>query len=472
MAKFLLSGRESDYDSKKNRGRSINIINEGNGKEFISARRTDGLTLFATLPAGPVRSDLLVNDGFVYVVSAGTLYRVNILGNVETLGAVGGVGRAKLAANAFPGDSQIMVLNGSGAGYIYTNTNGLVKITDFDFNLSSSVTVLNERFWLSKDNSNEFFGSLLSDGNQYNLNSAASAEESPDNVVAVIAKKSALWVLGINTTEYWQTTTDPDLPLRAVRGGSKEWGIIAKDSLAEVNDNFAFLASDRTVRLMRNNQLTKISNLEFELKIKGNGTTAFPGFTTISDAYGFFVDGPIHSIYYITFPTEGYTWGYDINSGLSHTRESETLGYWRANGAVKLNEKIICGDTQSGILWQLDPANKTENGAIMRATLITPTVSYEKNVTIPLIEIDMEVAQNDDPTINPKMIVSYTKDGGNTYTNKGHVDLGNFGDHRKRVPLRSFGRLVRHKDFGIKLEITDAVGVRFYGAHIYPRMGM
>ena len=84
----------------------------------------------------------------------------------------------------------------------------------------------------------------------------------------------------------------------------------------------------------------------------------------------------------------------------------------------------------------------------------------------------MEVAQTDDPEADPKMMVYYTKDGGNTYTHKGQISLGNFGDHRKRVPLRSFGRVVRNKDFGLKLEVTDPVGVTFYGAHIYPRMGM
>ena len=84
----------------------------------------------------------------------------------------------------------------------------------------------------------------------------------------------------------------------------------------------------------------------------------------------------------------------------------------------------------------------------------------------------MEVAQTTDPSADPKMIVYYTKDGGNTYINKGHISLGKFGDHRKRVPLRQFGRVVRNKDFGLKLEVTDPVGVQFYGAHIYPRMGM
>ena len=300
----------------------------------------------------------------------------------------------------------------------------------------------------------------------------ASAEESPDDVVSVEAKKSALWVLGKETSEYWQSYNDLVLPLRSVKGVTKQWGILAPDSLADINEYFAFLANDRTVRMMQGTQLVKISDLDFELKVKGDGTTTSPGFTTVDDAFGFFVDGPVHSTYYLTFPTEGYTWGYDVNTGLSHTRASEGYGYWRISSAVKYNNQIICSDYISQNLWILDPANNTENSSIMRAKLVTPTISFEQNCTIPLIELEMEVAQTTDPTADPKMMVYYTKDGGNTYTHKGTISLGKFGEHKKRVPLRLFGRLVRNTDFGLRLEITDDVGVKFYGAFIYPRLGM
>ncbi len=473
MADFPLGGQNKEYDSKKSRGQVVNLIPEGDRDgSFRSVSRTEGLTLFAALPLGPVRSDPLVNAGLIYVVSGSALYRVDTVGVATNLGTVHGSGRAKLQANSVPGDSQILILNGSGSGYVYDNANGLVAIVDADFFPSTSVTILDERFWLTRDGTNEFFGSDISDGTNYNPLTFASAEESPDNVVATVAKKSSLWVLGSETSQYYQSYNDITLPLRSVKGASKEWGILAKDSLAEINDSFAFLADDRTVRMMRGTQLVKISDLDFELKIKGNGTTTYPGFSTVTDAVGFFVDGPVHSVYYITFPTEGYTWGYDLNTGLSHIRESEGLDLWRVNSAVKFKDKIICGDSIDGKLWTLDPDNKTENNEILRTKLVTPTVSYEKDVTIPLIEIDMEVAQTTDPTADPKMIIYYTKDGGNTYTNKGHISLGKFGEHRKRVPLRLFGRLVRNKDFGLKLEVTDPVGIRFYGAHIYPRIGM
>jgi len=100
------------------------------------------------------------------------------------------------------------------------------------------------------------------------------------------------------------------------------------------------------------------------------------------------------------------------------------------------------------------------------------SMTHERNVTIPLIEINMEVGQADDPNENPLMIVRYSKDGGNNFTNKGTISLGNQGDYNKRVPLRTFGRLVRNKDFVLELETTDPVRIQYYDALWYPRVSM
>lgn len=464
--KFSLGGQSKDYNSKKARGKIINLIPEGDKGEYKTVKKAEGLTLFATLGLQPVRSDPLINGGFLYAVGGANLYRVTEAGVVTSLGAVGGTGRAKLSANAISGDSQILILNGSGAGYIYTNAAGLVAITDVDFFSSSSVTVLEERFWLSRDGTNEFFGSDLSDGTSYNPLTFGSADEDSDDVVAVVAKKSALWVIGSDTGQYFQTYNDTVFPLRNVKGASKEWGILGADTLAEINDFFAFFADDRTVQLVQGTQLIEISDLDFQLRVKGNGTAAHPGFTVVDDAYGFFVEGPVHSTYYLTFPTEGYTWGYDVKTGMSHQRCSEGLGYWRASGSAKFGTKIICGDNITGQLWVLDPANTTENGATLRTTIVTPSISLPKNMTISLIELDMEVGQTTDPTADPMLIVKYTKDGGYTWTSKAPISLGKFGQYRARLPLRQFGRLVRHKDFALQLETTADVSVQYYGAEI------
>ncbi len=466
MAKIPLGGSDRNFDSKKSRQKLINLIpRASNNGTYREVNRADGLTLFADLTDGPVRSNLLVNDSLLYMVSGDSLFRVDVNGVVEDLGVVGGSGVARIEANSVPNDSQILVLNGSGSGFVYTNAGGLVVITDPDFLGSTSVTILNERFWFTRDGTNEFFGSDISNGLSYNESTFGSAEESPDKVVAILAKKSSLWVLGKRTIEFWQTFDDKTFPLRRVRGATKERGILAQDSLAEIGEFFAFLADDGTVRMMQGTNLTIISDLDIELRIRGNGTATFPGFSKVDDAVGFFVDGPVNKIYYLTFPTEGYTWGYDIETGLTHLRESEGLGLWRANSAQIFANTIICGDSILGRLWELDPDNLTEGGNLIRTTIATPSISFETDVTIPYIEVDMEVGKTTDPSADPKMIVRYSKDGGYTFTNWGFIELGKIGDFRIRVPMRRFGRLVRYKDFILQFEITDAVPVQYYGMY-------
>jgi len=461
-----LGGGGEDFDSKRSRQELINLIPESNkGGEYKSVRMADGLTLYSTLTLGPVRSNIIVNGSLMYLVAGTNFVSVNKAGTETIIGAVGGTGRAQMAQNAAPAGNQIAILNGSGSGYIYTVGGALTPITDPDFFSSSSVTVLNERFWFVRDGTNEFFGSEISDGLSYNPLTFASAEESPDDAVAIVARKSALWVIGSRTMEFWQSTTDTTLPLRRVNGGTYDRGIASVDSLSETGEYFAFLADDGTVRLALDNQVRKISDLELELKIKGNGTLTSPGFNKIDDAVGFFVDGPVHKIYYLTFPDSGYTWGYDLTTGISLQRQTEGQGTWRAAESALFDNKRIIGDLQTGDLWKLDPNSITENGATLRTTISTPSISLDHDATIAFIEVDMEVATTTDPAADPKMRVSYSKDGGNKFINWGPIELGKIGAYRQRVVMRNFGRLVRHKDFILKFEVTDPVRVQYYGLY-------
>jgi hypothetical protein len=461
VANIPLGGSGANFDSKKSRGMIINMIAEADqNQNYSTVKRCDGLTNFATA-LGAARSNILVNGDHAYFISGTHAYRVTEGGLSQDLGIINGSGFGQVLSNSVPNNNQILFLNGSGLGYIYNNA-GLVQITDADFFQTTSGTVLNERFWFIRDGTNEFFASDVSDGFSYNPLSFASAEESPDFGKAIIAKKSSLWVIGNKTMEFWQSFDDVVLPIRKVRGSTIERGIQARASLAEAGEYFAFLADDLTVRLISGNSNQIISDLSFNLKVRGNGTATSRGFTTTEDAIGFFVDTPTHKIYYISFPSEGYTWGYDLTTGLTHVRESGDFGFWRANSAAIFNGKIIVGDNLSSAIWLLDPDAKTEGSEILRATLRTTGISFDYDITIPLIEVDIEVGQIEDPSISPSLMVRYTKDGGYNWINHSDISLGNQGNYRKRVVMRNFGRLVRHKDFALELIVTDPVRMQIY----------
>ncbi len=469
LQQIPLGGAGKNYNSKKSRELISNLLAEGNADgTYRTVKDAAGLTEVTDQSAsGATRSNLFINSGFMYAVIGDRLFRFDAFFVATNLGLVGGAApiRARIFANSVPGDNQIFILNGIGQGFVFTNGAGLVQVVDPDFFATVAGDVLSERGWFVREDTNEVFGSNISNFNAYDPLTFLSAESNPDNVRQLIAKKSALWVLGSRSVEYFQRITDVTVPLRSVIGASKERGIAAVDSLAEAGERFCWFADDNTVRMIEGQQMTKISDLEFELLVRGDGTPNFPGFTVTDDAFGFFVDGPVHKIYYLTFPTEGYTWGYDLATGMTHERASEGLGHWRIGSATLFNNKLYGGDILNGKIYEMDQGNKTEDGAIMKRVLVTPPISALVDWTLPLLELEMEVGQVTDPTLEPVMLVEYTKDGGNNYVSHQPVSLGNFGELRKRVPMRQFGRIVRHADFALRLTITDDVRVQFYGLY-------
>ena len=455
---------EKDYNSIRSRTGLTNLLAELDGDaKYATVKDTFGLTLFATSNGDEGRSNLFVNSDFMYFIAGDFAYRADEFATVTELGFVGGSGRGLIFSNGIPGDNQVMFLNGAGLGYVYNDADGLVQVDDPDFLSTVHGDILDERGIFARRDTNEFFLSDISDLTAYDEESFGSAEQNPDNMVGVVILNSAAWMINQRSIEYWQGVNDEILPLRVVKGATKNRGCSAVGSIAKAGERFCFFADDNTVRMIEGSQMSKISDLEFELRVRGDGTPNFPGFSVTSDAFGFFIDGPVHKLYYLTFPTEGYTWAYDFNSQLSHLRSTEDLDYWRIGASALFNNKLYGLDNQNGQIYELNQGAKDENGSIMRRILTMPSVKYPADWTLPYMEVEMEVGQTTDPSADPKMIVEYSKDGGYTYVTHGTISLGKYGDRAHRVALRNFGRIVRHKDFILRFTVTDAVRVQFYG---------
>jgi hypothetical protein len=461
-----LALKAGDYGSIKNRGQLVNLIAETNkAEDYITVRRCEGLSLVTSSANDePARSNFHENGGYIYYVADTVLYRfLPPDGTPVSLGTVGGSGRAQIESNSVPGANQTVILNGEGLGYVY-ESGVLTQITDPDFYPTTSMAILNERFWFTRDGTNEFFASDVADATSYNPLSFGTAEWKPDNVKVTVSKKSALWVIGTATLEYYQSFDDPIFPLRAVRGASYDIGILAQNSFAELDDYFAFLADNSNIALINGTELTYISDLEFSIKIRGDGTAANPGFTNIQiqNCIGFFVDTPQHKVYYLSFPLANYTWGYDLMTGLTLTRSSYSNLAWRGIYSLTYQNRVYMGDYINGNIWLFTPDAKTEGGEILPAMLTTPSVSFKTDSFFSLLEVEMEVGVAEAPGTNPLMIVYISKNGGKTYLVHSHIPLGGWGDFRKRVPIREIGRLVRHKDIMFRFLVTDAVRVQFY----------
>ena len=462
-----IGGYDGNLDSIKSRVKSVNMYLEATN-DYVTLRGVDGLESVVTLPQSPIRSNLLISrGGNLFVVAGSNLYKVDSSYNYVDLGYVGGTSTAQLLTNGVPSDNQILILNGAGEGFTY-DSSGLVKITDANFPICYRGAVLNEIFWVAVANSNQVRGSSVSDGTVWPVNRVATAEESPDAVVDIKSKGSKLYIFGERTVESWISSTDVNVPIRVQKGATIERGLIAPHSTAESSGIVCWLADDKTVLAIVNGSVQKISDLDLEQALKGNGTAAQPTPATVRDAEGFFEDNATHKIYHLSFPTAGFTWSYDFTTGKTHTRES--LGkIWRVKDTIIWNEFVIGADRRTGQLWKLTQSKKTEGADIITRKVAFPPFSHTENVTINRIELDMEVGQVEGDS---ELTIRYSKDGGNTFITWGQINLGALGDYKRRIVLRRLGLLVSNKNFVLELSTTDQVRLQIYTCFAYVEVGI
>jgi len=177
------------------------VIPEG-GKEPAFLQRAPGLEFLQTVGTGPIRAlwSSQTNAGTFYVVSGTGVYKLTGLTATPTLvGNLTGTGPVSIADN---GTQLFFACNPD--GFIYNqSTNVFAQIIDPDFEGAVTVCYLDGYFVFNQPNSQIIWVTQLLDGTSVDPLDFASAEGSPDGVVAVIADHRELWVYGTDTVEVW-----------------------------------------------------------------------------------------------------------------------------------------------------------------------------------------------------------------------------------------------------------------------------
>jgi len=476
---FPLGGYNRDYDSRVSRTDALNCCLEPNvDQSFFRVRRVPGLQDNYDVGLGPIRGMFEI-QGELFVVSRNKLFVITTAGLITELGDVGGsTTRVRMAANGAD-DNQIMIVS-DGNGYIYDPTLGtpFQQITDVDFSAGRGVASLNQIFWVPRPDSNTLQGSDTANGLAWDPLRRVSAEQDPDLLTQAIRLTSALWLMGKKVCEYWQVDpSDAINPIRPVAGATIMRGVGANESIATWQNNAFWLADDFTVWQITGGQAKKISDLNLEYAINGDGR-ALPGYTAPERATGFFIDHPVHKQYVLTFPADGATWVYDVTTQLWHRRESSGIGRWRGAESALFNNQVLIGDYRLGKVWLLTEKEFTENGETLKCQLVPPGIrSKEGDMTVESVELFMEVGvggiSNVDAhgilkelPIDPKITVEYSKDGGASWLFKPDLSIGRIGEREIRVKSRLFGRVRKEYALMLRFTVTDAVPVEMYELHV------
>jgi hypothetical protein len=419
---------------------------------------TPGARLFATIPQVGFRGRHVMR-GMLYVVIGTQLYSLDVTGAFFALGVIPGTGPVDFDDN---GTQLGIAVPSTGQLFYYTPSSGvLAQVTDVDFESAISIACLGGYAICARTDSNSFAWSAIGDMASWDALDFASAEGASDNVLRIKRINEQLWLFGESTTEIWTQSGNPDAPFQRLNGAFIERGIAGAFSYASRLSVPYWLGDDRVVYSGGNTTPTRISTHAIEQVIGG--------YATVQDARGFIYEQEGHAFYCLTFPSGGDTWVYDTITQSWHERESEGAAYggcWRCVDTVLFGGATIAGDLADGRMYVVDPTAYDEDGdEIIRVATSAPLINEGRRITIPLVEADMQTGvglvagQGSDP----ECFLTFSDDGGQTWSGSRRGSLGKAGNYRARVIWRRNGQS-RERVF--RLQMSDPVMTTLMAANL------
>ena len=478
--------------------RMVNLFPEAvpeGGKEPAFLQRAPGLRLLATLGDGPIRGQWQMGANG-YAVSGNLFYKINSDWEVTAIGSVTGSGPVSMADNG----TQIFVACG-GPSYVYNaSTDTIQQITDPDFPGAVTVGYLDGYFVFNPPSSQQVWVTALLDGTDIDALDFASAEGSPDDLIAIMVDHREAWLFGTNSVEVWYDAGTPDFPLQRIQGAFNEIGCAAAFSVAKLDNGLFWLGKDARGQgiVYRANGYTgqRISTHAVEWHIQQYGDLS--GAT----AYTYQQDG--HAFYVLNFPSADTTWVFDVATGEWTERAAFSNGqfsrHW-GNNQMAFNNEIVIGDYRNGNLYAFDLDVYKDNTQVqrwLRSWRALPTGQNNlKRTAQHTLQLDAEAGHwlapvteeeylttEDDfllltesgeylvtgvqPAVNPepKFMLRWSDDGGHTWSNEHWANGGAVGQYGRRILWRRLGMTTKLRDRVYEVSGTDPIKIAIMGAEL------
>lgn len=449
-------------------------ISPQDSKSVLALIGTPGTVLFTGVGAGPVRGMHVLNN-VLYVVSGSELYSVDTLGGISaSLGS--------LATNAGPvcmenngltalgvGGNEILITDSVNA-YIY-DVSTTVFTAGVAVGLSPrSCAYQDGYFIIDSINSMSYEVCDLYDGLTWNALTLTPVASASDKLQRVMSMWQQLWFVKEFSTEVWYNAgvpTSSGTPFARSPGAVLDYGTEAPFSVARGANTFFWLATQRTgsggdfvgVVQVTGYVPTVISPPSINYQIAQ--------LTRRSDAIAYCYSMEGHTFYVLTFPTDKRTFVFDATTQMWHERSTYAgspyaIGRHIGNCYVSFNGKHYIGDYTNGNIYEMSSAIYDDNGqpivSIRTGQHATDRDTY-RNIFIKRLQIDIEAGvglTGAVPTtgVDPQAILSWSDDGGHTWSNDYLSSMGKIGEYKKRLIWR---RLGHSRDRIFRIAISDPV---------------
>lgn len=207
--------------------------------------------------------------------------------------------------------------------------------------------------WYSSGSNNLQFDSL----------SFASKTGRKDTLLATVALKRNIWLIGTQATEIWYNAGNANFPFAVLPGPYIEIGAVGPWAITRNGSTVCWLGRNREgqalMMLGEDYTARRISTYALEAEWQTYGD--------LSTVRGFSFQVQGHAFCGFRFPGVDKTWVVDINTMQWHERESQdafgAVHQWRVNASTFALGMVWGGDYANGNLYQIDPATLSDNGA-------------------------------------------------------------------------------------------------------------
>ena len=440
---------------------------------------TPGLTLFGTLPRGPVRA-LFGGNGRLFAVGGSHLYEVNSSGGIVTdFGAIGastGTGPAKIAANG----NDILVMDSSIAQIYCTSGSSLVfALQGFDIDYIDTFYVA-----LNSAVTNQVNNSASLDGTTWPVLNFAIRTGTPDFLTACAIINNQLWLLGQKNAETWFNAGNAGFPFQRGSGASTiNQGCTNRHTVQKIANTIQWLGADDRgagpiVYQAAGQTPQRISTFAMEQLMATYGVIAEIAPTAGNvRSFAYQEDGHLFHVFNFNAANGGLgaTLAYDVTTGFWHRRaylnpSSGNLERVRADCFAAVpgfgpNTTIanLVGDYANGNIYFQSISTPADNGNPIKRIRTAPHVSDRDFYThYAQLKIDCDIG-------TATCLLELSDDGGKTFrttgpgTAIGTIPLPATG----ALPYLQWWQLGRSRDRVFRTTITSSTQlIRLVAAYL------
>jgi hypothetical protein len=379
---------------------------------------------------------LFTFNGVLHAVIGDALVSVDSTGAQTSLATIGSAGGPVDMVQTL---TQLVIGDGAQL-YVW---DGAAKTTISDYVVGDSLAFVDQRVLFPLRGSQKFQWTALGDARQIDPLDFASAEGSPDRVVAIVSNLRELLILGENTGEVWLSVGGLD----AFQRSPSEFlqvGCAAARSALLVGDTPVWLGRDADGQAqVYAGRGQRVSTRAIEERFEG---------IDIANARAYTYSDGGSRFYCLNVQNVDTTLCFDLTFKQWHERAELVAGAyapWRPTCHAFAYGKHYFG-AADGKIYRLDASAHDFAGDVKVRDRIAPVISRPDTTRMRFSRFDLVSERGHDGTV----MLRFSDDNGATWSSWRTDSAGAVGEYRERV---RFNRLGSARDRVFQVRMTDAV---------------